>query len=164
MASGDTLENTELLTFQSSNHNDEIEVDTTEEYTALGYPDGRKIVRDSENNLYIAYRKKYEIDDEESHHIFVAKSTDQGQNWQITHDQRPIERVGDYNQRVPAIAIDGHDALHVVWYGNDAQNKGKHERQIKYSRSSDGGESWSDWINIASVDGYKNKEDRKSVV
>jgi hypothetical protein len=154
-----------LLTFfiacgnNSNNNNNEIEVDTTEEYTALGYPDARKIVRDSENNLYVAYRKKYKMDDEELHHIFVAKSTDQGQNWQITNDQTPIERVGDYTQRVPTMAIDGNDALHVIWYGNDAQNDGENERQIRYSRSIDGGETWSDWLNIADVAGYEDQDE-----
>lgn len=130
------------------------QIDTTEEYKALGYPDGRKIVRDSEGNLYVAYRKKYTQHKVETYHVFVAKSTDGGQKWQVTNDNSPIERVGDYSQRVPAIAIDGKDTLHVVWYGNDASNTGTNERQIKYSRSADGGRTWSDWQNIAEVQGY----------
>lgn len=40
-------------------------IDATEDYRALGYPDGRKLVRDSSGKLYVAYRKK--VDDPPRH-------------------------------------------------------------------------------------------------
>lgn len=133
-----------------------VQVGQTEEYKAMGYPDARKIVRDSADNLYVAYRKKYVQDNVEEYHIFVSKSIDGGQTWQLANGRGPIEQVGDYNQRVPAIAIDSADTLHVVWYGNDAESEGKNERQIKYSRSADRGRTWSDWVNLAQIHGYRD--------
>jgi hypothetical protein len=46
----------------------------------------------------------------------------------------------------------------VVWYGQDSTYNGANERQIKYSRSTDGGNSWSGWQNIAPVSGYTDSD------
>ena len=132
-------------------------IDQTQTTKAMGYTDSRKIVRDSLGNLYIAYRKKYKLYDETAYHIFVAKSTDNGSRWRILNDQKPIETVGDMNQRVPAIAIDQRDGLHVVWYGPDETGAADKENQIKYVHSTDGGESWSAWRNISFVAGYQDQ-------
>ncbi len=129
-------------------------VDTTQDVKAMGYPDGRKVVRDRAGDLYVAYRKKFKQEQLTAYHIFVAKSHDNGTTWQVLNHGQPIEKVGDYNQRVPAIAIDDQQMIHVVWYGKDAQHNGSEENQIKYVRSSDGGNSWSAWRNIAPVSGY----------
>ena len=129
-------------------------IDQTQNNKAMGYTDSRKIVRDSVGNLYVAYRKKYKLHAETAYHIFVAKSSDNGSRWRILNDERPIETVGDMNQRVPAIAIDQHDGLHVVWYGPDESGMSNDENQIKYVHSTDGGESWSAWRNISFVSGY----------
>jgi hypothetical protein len=133
-------------------------IDSTQDEKALGYPDSRKIVRNSQGHLFVAYRKQHTVEKESLYHIFVAKSTDKGATWAVLNDNQPIETVGDYQQRVPSIAIDANDVLHVVWYGNDADNDGENERQIKYVRSTDGGITWSEWTNIAPVPGYE-KED-----
>ena len=132
-------------------------VASTEDERALGYPDQRKIARDSHGHLYVAYRRKYRIRGLHRHHIFVAKSIDHGASWVVLNNGTPIERVSDDTQRVPAIAIDAHDTIHIVWYGNDPRNTGENQRQIKYSCSHDYGMSWSNWLNIAEVDGYKGQ-------
>ena len=132
-------------------------VDMTEDVKAMGYPDGRKVVRDPLGHLYVAYRKKYKQAQLTAYHIFVAKSLDNGLTWQVLNRGQPIEKAGDYNQRVPAIAIDSQGIIHVVWYGKDAQHNGNEENQIKYVRSSDGGASWSAWQNIAPVTGYNDQ-------
>jgi hypothetical protein len=132
------------------------QVDTTEDYRALGYPDQRKVARDSRGRLYVAYRKKYRIDGLLRYHVFVARSDDGGATWGVPAGG-PIERVGDYTQRVPALAIDADDVLHVVWYGNDAASAGENERQIKYARSANGGQSWSAWANVAPLAGYRDQ-------
>jgi len=132
-------------------------VDETHTIKALGYTDSRKIVRDSRGNLYVAYRKKYKQQYETAYHIFVAKSSDNGAHWRLLNEGRPIETVGDFNQRVPAIAVDQQDVLHVVWYGPDEATHGRHEAQIKYARSTDYGETWSTWRNINWVAGYENQ-------
>lgn len=130
-------------------------VDTSEDYRALGYVDTRKIVRDGDGNLYVAYRKKHNS----IYQIFVSKSTDGGSTWNVTNGGKPISEVpGGYHQRVPSIAIDSHDNLHVVWYGKDTTYDGAEERQIKYSQSIDGGSSWSAWRNIAPVSGYSGQK------
>ncbi|MGH9914214.1 MAG: sialidase family protein, partial [Pyrinomonadaceae bacterium] len=127
---------------------------TSEDNKSMGYPDGRKIVRDSSGNLYAAYRKKFNS----RHQIFVSKSTNGGSSWFVTNGATPISVVdGDFDQRVPSIAIDSNNTLHVVWYGRDHNFAGTDERQIKYSRSFDGGNSWTAWQNIATVDGYNGE-------
>lgn len=133
-------------------------IDRSEDPYALGYSDSRKIVRDSYGKLYVAYRKKYKQLRLTTYHIFVAKSADGGSTWAVANANRPIESVGDFQQRVPSIAIDSNDVLHVAWYGNDAANSGANQRQIKYVRSSDGGNTWSPWQNIAPVDGYAGED------
>lgn len=129
-------------------------IDTTEDAKAMGYPDGRKIARDANGNLYVAYRKKFKLDRLTAYHIFVARSTDDGRSWTVLNGGQPIEAVGDQNQRVPTIAIDRHGTLHVVWYGKDGKGYAHNENQIKYVYSTDGGASWSTWRNIAYVAGY----------
>jgi len=126
---------------------------SSEDNKSLGYTDARKIVRDSNGNLYAAFRKKYNG----YYQIYVSKSTNGGASW--TTPGNPISTVsGSYNQRVPAIAIDSLNILHVVWYGQDSTYSGVNERQIKYSRSTDGGNSWSAWRNIAPVAGYSGSD------
>lgn len=132
-------------------------VDTTDDAQALGYPDSRKLVADAQGRLYVAYRKKFRQAQALLYHIFVARSTDGGATWTVLNQGRPIETVGDYTQRVPSLAIDADDGLHLVWYGQDAASVTADERQIKYVRSTDGGATWSPWQNIAPVPGYTNQ-------
>lgn len=132
-------------------------VDETQNGKAMGYTDSRKLVRDAQGHLYVAYRKKYKLFYQTAYHIFVAKSTDNGLTWHILNGGKPIESVGDYNQRVPAIAIDQTDGLHVVWYGPDEATANDDENQIKYVRSTDGGVTWSAWRNITPVTGYRGQ-------
>lgn len=125
-------------------------IDATEDYRALGYPDGRKIVRDSTGKLYVAYRKKVDG----VYRIFVAQSSNNGAAWNLLNNGLPVEAVGKYNQRVPALAIDNQDRLHLVWYGNDAGNtnatNNSNEREIKYTRSvvTSTGLQWEPWRNL----------------
>lgn len=130
------------------------QIDTTEDYRALGYTDQRKLARDSHGVLYAAYRKKDARGERECYHIFVSKSADNGATWQVVAGGAPIEQAGDCTQRVPALLIDASDVIHVVWYGRDKQHSGENDRQIKYTRSADGGATWSPWRNVAEVPGY----------
>ncbi|MBC8075047.1 MAG: exo-alpha-sialidase, partial [Chloroflexales bacterium] len=132
--------------------------DRSEDDRTLGYSDQRKIVRDSRGALFTAYRKKFRQGNDLDYHIFVARSSDDGATWAVLNDGRPIESTGDYNQRTPAIAIDGRDVLHITWYGNDANHSGENDRQIKYVRSADGGTSWSPWVNVAEIAGYSDQK------
>lgn len=133
-------------------------VDQTQQIKSMGYTDSRKLVRDSAGALYVAYRKKFKLHYETAYHIFVAASRDNGRTWTVLNNNHPIEDVGDFNQRVPSIAIDRQDRLHVVWYGPDAAGAHSDENQIKYVASADGGATWSAWRNIAPVAGYAGQE------
>lgn len=127
-------------------------VDVSEDDKAFGYPDQRKVAVDSQNRLYVAYRKQFRVRGTLAYHIFVARSDD-GRVWTVLNGGEPIEDTGPYNQRVPAIAI-ADDVIHVVWYGGDGSNTGSNQRQIKYAQSVDGGASWSAWSNVAEIEGY----------
>jgi hypothetical protein len=133
---------------------DGVDVAITEDDRGLGYPDQRKIVSDSKGRLYVVFRRQFRVDGSLQHHIFVARSVDDGKSWQLVNNAEPVERTGNFTQRVPAIAISSDDSLHVIWYGTDAENPGANQRQIKYVRSVDGGDSWTEWRNIAPVLGY----------
>lgn len=131
-------------------------IDTTEDYKALGYTDNRKLVRDDQDNLYVAYRKKWNG----VYRIFMAKSTDQGKRWSVLNGKKPVETIGDYTQRVPSLAIgrnakDDGNFLHLVWYGNDSAHVGN-ERQIKYLRLTTSGKLSSDQCCFAqfNIPGY----------
>jgi BNR repeat-like domain len=131
-----------------------VMVDVSEDEKVLGFSGQRKIVSDSQGRLFVAYRKQFRVARARVHRIHVARSDDQGRTWRVLNEGAPVEAVGDFIQRVPALEVDARDRLHLVWYGTDEQNAGPNQRQIKYSRSDDGGESWSDWRNIAPVEGY----------
>ena len=133
-------------------------IDSSEDDRALGYPNQRKIVSDSAGRLFVAYRKQHRVNNALQYHIFVARADADGRAWQVLNDGKPVEDVGAFTQRVPALAIGADDSLHLVWYGADAQNKGANQRQIKYTRSSDGGQTWLPWRNIAPVDGYSEPQ------
>ncbi|MBI2011173.1 exo-alpha-sialidase [Candidatus Daviesbacteria bacterium] len=60
------------------------------------------------------------------------------------------------NQRVPSIAIDSKDNIHLVWYGTD-DPKLENNRQIKYAKSLDGGDTWSTAANVSYVDGFNGQ-------
>lgn len=131
----------------------QVTVNTVEDPKAMGYPDGRKIVRDASGNLYLAYRKKIGS----AYQVYVSKSTNGGASWTVANGGNSISNIsGACNQRVPSIAVDSASVLHVVWYGLDSNcsNSASNERQVKYSRSFDGGASWTAAQNIAFVSGY----------
>ncbi len=129
-------------------------IDKSEDNASLGFTAQRKIVRDKNGNFYLAYRKKFNG----YYEIFVAKFTLKEGKWMVSGTNSPISSVGNkVAQRVPSIAIDSKDVLHIVWYGADSK-KEKDNRQIKYSKSVDNGESWSNWLNIAPVLGYSDQE------
>ncbi|MBC7796320.1 MAG: exo-alpha-sialidase [Pyrinomonadaceae bacterium] len=143
-----------LMSFAGSTLSSTV-VATTEDPKAMGYPDGRKVVRDAKNNIYVAFRKKQGG----AYKIFVSKSSDNGNIWNLTNHSQPISVIkGSCNQRVPAIAIDTKNVLHLVWYGLDTNcsDSKSNERQIKYSSSSNGGNTWTEAKNIAPISGYKD--------
>ena len=133
-------------------------IDGTEDYQALGYPDGRKIVRDSNGKLYTVYRKKWGTTSR--YRIFVAQSSDGGRNWTLLNGGQPVDDVGNYTQRSPVLAIDSQDRLHLLWQGSDVNNpdagENNKEMEIKYTRSvmTPTGLAWEPWRNLYDGVGY----------
>lgn len=118
-----------------------IRIDTTQDAKALGYPDSRKVVRRrAGEQLFVAYRKKFN----NSYRIFVATSLNNGAAWTVTNGGLPIDPTlnANFTQRVPSMAVDYADTLHVVWYGADAQSATENDHQIRYMRSKNGGATW----------------------
>lgn len=141
-----------MMLFSISHCFTQTTVASLEDPKANGYPDARKIVRDTNGVLYAAYRKKLGS----AYQVYVSKSTNNGTNWSVTNSGNPVATIsGACNQRVPAIAIDSANRLHVVWYGLDGGCVStSNARQVKYSRSTNGGTSWTAVQNIANVTGY----------
>ncbi len=108
-----------------------IAVDVVTDAQVTGYPDSRKIVRDSRNNLYVAYRKK---NSDGKFHTFVAALPSGGRQFRNTETSIESILVRE-TQRVPSLTIDENDVLHVVWYGPDSTSQSPNERQIRYTRA-----------------------------
>jgi len=53
-----------------------------------------------------------------------------------------------YWQENPSIALDSKNNIYIVWEGEDSHFKAA---QIKFSKSSDGGRTWSQWRNLSAV-------------
>jgi hypothetical protein len=145
-----------LSTSQSS-------VDQISDSKGLGYSGQRKITVDSMGNIYVAYRRAPPGQSQDE--IYVAVSKDSGKTWTnlgggpVAVVNAPPVASGTTqgggtgrDQRVPSIAIDSKNQVHVVWYGRDQVYTGANERQIKYARWN--GATWSPWINISPVTGY----------
>jgi hypothetical protein len=143
-----TTENTKDITITKT------KVDTSEDPSSLGFSGQKKLTIDSKGNIYAAYRKKvngfYEVFVSKLHKNKSGKY-DVSQTSQVSHNE------GDVNQRVPSLAIDTKDTIHIVWYGADS-SESDGDRQIKYSRSEDEGKSWVREINISNITGYKNQD------
>jgi hypothetical protein len=140
-------------------------VDQISDSKGLGYSGQRKMAVDSTGNIYVAYRKAPPGFSQEE--IYVAVSKDSGKTWtnlgggSVAIVNAPPAAPGTTqgggtgtDQRVPSIAIDSKNQIHVVWYGRDQVYTGANERQIKYARWN--GAAWSAWINISPVTGYSS--------
>src|SRR5256712_11638435 len=138
-------------------------VDQISDSKGLGYSGQRKMAVDSTGNIYLAYRKAPPGLSQDE--IYVAVSKDNGKTW-TDFGGGPVAIVNvlpvvsgvtqdggtGTDQRVPSIAIDSKNQIHVVWYGRDQVYTGANERQVKYSMWN--GVAWLPWINISPVLGY----------
>jgi hypothetical protein len=133
----------------AENDLERIAVDTVTDPQVTGYPDSRKLVRNSRGDLFLAYRKKLE---DGTFHPFVARlpyGADRFDNTKLSIESTPIS----HTQRVPSIAIDDDDRLHVVWYGADESSAGVNERQIHYTHAKADSKGTLDWAPVTSPAG-----------
>ena len=132
-------------------------VGTTDDRKGLGYTGQRKITQNSLGALHVAYRNKFDGNQE----IFVPlirKGSDGA--FLVSGNTKPIYEFGDDAvQRVPSIAVDKSNYVHVVWYGLSNSDSSYDEgRQVYYSVSKDFGKTWSNAKNISRVDGYDDED------
>ncbi len=150
-----------ILIFKKTEENEvkdffsqKIIIDTVSDSRALGYSGQRKIVKDNKGNIFVGYRKEYEKNTE----IFVAKIFQDIAGFHISGIESPIAVIGKNNdQRVPSLAVDRKNTVHVVWYGSNTENT-KNNRQIKYVRKPASAKDWESWRNISYVSGYDGEE------
>lgn len=122
-------------------------IDTSADYKGLGFGGSEhKIAKNSGGRLFAAYRKKLSS----IYEPYIAYSDD-GITWTPVN----IANIVTDDQRVPSIAVGPDNVIHVVWYGKDPSNTGTNQRQIKYSRSTDNGATYSAWVSVGGdVTGY----------
>ena len=139
------------------------QVDQISDPKGLGYSGQRKMAVDTAGSIYFAYRKTPPGLSESE--IYVSVSQDNGKTWTdlgggpVAIVNAPPVLSGTTegggtgsDQRVPSIAIDSKNQVHVVWYGRDQVYNGPNERQIKYARWN--GAAWFPWVNMSPVPGY----------
>ncbi|MHC4537630.1 MAG: sialidase family protein, partial [Planctomycetota bacterium] len=105
---------------------------------------GRKMVMDSNDNMYIAY-----TNDSGPNKIQVSVSDTLGETWtmyQVTTDS--ASRGQD--QLEPSLAIDSKDVLHAVWRGRTTSNS---KYNIRYANSADGGKTWGNFKMVTTGSG-----------
>ncbi len=80
--------------------------------TASGLNNQRTIVRDSAGNLYVVYEAIVGAQRE----VYIARSTDDGASWDPIWADLTSGLSDDH--RMPTMAIDAYDTLHIIWRGN----------------------------------------------
>jgi len=100
------------------------------------------IVIDKAGNIHVVWDGRSPLSPT-YYQIRYAKSIDNGNTW-----SSPIDITsGNYYQYYPAIATDSFNNIHIVWEGESSLSPNYY--QIRYAKSTDGGNTWSNPINIS---------------
>ncbi|MCG2826508.1 MAG: right-handed parallel beta-helix repeat-containing protein [Thermoplasmatales archaeon] len=99
------------------------------------------VATDSKNNMHVVW----EATGENWRWIHYKNSTDGGKTWSEEKKLHDTSCSG----HTPSITIDKNDVIHVVWSGGYADYKG---REIFYTKSTDGGISWSETMRLTYAD------------
>ncbi|MBO8164706.1 MAG: exo-alpha-sialidase [Brevibacillus sp.] len=83
-----------------------------------------------------------------STYFIKARTTTDG----TTFTARDVYYVGSYAQSSPCAIVDGNGVIHVVWHGKDSTDTTVHN--IRYSKSTDGGKTWSAAVKLTSGNTY----------
>ncbi len=125
-----------------------IKIGETDDPKAMGYTGQDKIAVNSKGEIFVAYRSKTD----DNFEIFVSKV----KGGKLEFSKAITDSGEDIIQRVPSIAIDASDVIHVTWYGltpNESEG-----RQIKYAKSTNNGKNWSEAVIPSLVEGYKDND------
>jgi hypothetical protein len=92
--------------------------------------------------------------------IKYSQSADHGKTWTRWRNIAVVSGYDgeDYWQEHPEVTV-ANDYIFIVWEGKDAANE---EQQIKFTRSDDGGSTFSPWKNVQPTP--KNTQSRPSIV
>ena len=110
---------------------------TLQQSHAYGYQ-GRSMVHDPNGKLHLVYHKLQG----DRRFVYHQIRSDNDQTWS---DARPIDQSLYYGG-MPSIAIDGNQNLHVVWHAQQVKDGLFY---IYYSISQDGGETWSEPVQLS---------------
>ena len=113
---------------------------TVEQSHAYGYM-GRSLAMDSNGHIHFLYHEK----NGDLRNIFHQSSADQGKTW----SSPVVIDVSLLSGGMPSVAVDSLDRLHIAWHAK-ANAVGKYG--IFYSRSDDGGQTWSMPILVSHMD------------
>lgn len=103
---------------------------------------------DSNGTIHVVFNGKSNLNSS-YHQQLYTKSTDGGVTW--TDKIIVGGNVGSHHGYEPDIAVDSNDDLYVVWQSPD---DGQINSQIKFSKSVDGGDTWSAWGNLGTTGYY----------
>lgn len=112
------------------------------------------ITVDSANRAHIVWYGGIDEDEPANRQIHYTGVTDQKNVWKASSIVSPVKGFSDeteYWQEHPDILVGANDWMYVVWEGKDEQYD---RQQIKFSRSVNGGVSWSSWKNIDPSDDF----------
>jgi hypothetical protein len=109
---------------------------------------GAGIAVDSDNNLYVVWGEKTPSIKE----IHYTISTDGGATWSGQSGDQILSLPGGADALNPDIVIDASNAIHVVWNQDDIGGID----EIHYSRSTNGGVTWSPETIISFADGQSS--------
>ena len=120
----------------------------------ISFPDGNfasapDIAIDGNNNVYVVWPERISADVDSVAVHFGKKPSGDSQFSSETADYQAS--MGHRSTEMAAIAIAPDNSIHVVYEGaNDVG--GSFKRAVYYTRSTDGGDSWSGWTNEVYVD------------
>lgn len=128
----------------------EAVLDQSSDMRTLGYSGQRKIVVDKAGNIIIGYRKQFGTE----YQIFVTELQRFGGGYIQRLQLEPLSRstIG-ITQRVPSLALDNKDILHLVWYGSNAREYPE-RRQIMYGQTKGSRNVWYENSVTSYVEGY----------
>jgi hypothetical protein len=116
---------------------------------------------DSRDRIHAVWYGADSEREENNRQIKYAFSEDGGHSWSAWKNIAWVDGFGDedYWQEHPSIFAGKDDTLYVTWEGKDAVHEAQ---QVKFTKSADGGKTWSPWVNIRPTEG--RTQSRPSIV
>jgi hypothetical protein len=120
------------------------------------------IAVDSKGTLHTVWYGSDNPEKNDERQIKYIRSEDQGKTWTSWRNISSVNGFSEQEiqwQEHPSLLVGSDDTLYVVWEGKDEQNS---QQQIKFSKSNNHGNSWTQWKNINPT--KSNTQSRPSLV